>query len=58
MEATRRLRGWRFRTFAVKIEPILPPVHRPRFLKSLDAFGVRNAEARRLRQIASGCVKK
>ena len=50
MEATRRLRGWRFRAFAVKIEPILPPVHRPRFLKSLDAFGVRNAESQERKQ--------
>ena len=45
MEATRRLRGWHFHTFAVKIEPIPQPVHRPRCLKSRDAFGVRNAES-------------
>ena len=34
-----------FHTFAVKIEPIPQPVHRPRCLKSRDAFGVRNAES-------------
>jgi len=50
MEATRRLRGWRFHTFTVKIEPIPQPVHRPRCLKSRDAFGVRNAESQERKQ--------
>jgi hypothetical protein len=44
MGATYRLGGQRFRTFAIEIEPVLLPVHRPTLFNRLYMFGGGDAE--------------
>ena len=45
MDATRRLGGLRLLTFAIKIEPVLLPVHGPTFFKILYVLGVGDAKS-------------
>lgn len=45
MDATRAPASRRFPAFAIEIEPVLLPVHRPTFLKVPYVLGVGDAES-------------